>query len=497
MPDALLEPIANNHAFSYEEFTHWYAGSCNRTFGPAQDSFTNLLDALLERELDDIARARIRLSARVKSPIRLWLKLNSTDYQGQANSLGEIPEVIDDIVGLRITCNNISDVVRIRELIATLPSAEDNDGASLAADPAEEKLYYRDPKKSGYRAYHINLVTLVPHPGGWTRVVSELQVRTLLQDSWGELTHEDTYKASVGLPPLAEKIARRMADVLATVDDLAQDLRDELERAASQSVADVVDEVEADPDVVADGSNASLSAAVAVPPAPLRQALVDETRRIVGKLTRQAPLAQVSGLVQGAFGREISNDWGGFGSFRALLEAAVPEATVVSTPPGYVVPPGVLPSGVVGIEATTGEHPDDVPGVPQVIRRLHLHDRSLPEVGQAAIGALIEAIADALSSDHLSSLEIDLRSPGIRDTNALAKHLRDRLLESPTPFSRSQIDYMLKALLFSGNLRAGIDTQAVGEILAGWFMSRGQMLGAVTDPVEDRDEIRDWVGLKP
>ena len=59
-----------------------------------------------------------------------------------------------------------------------------------------------------------------------------MQVRTLFQDAWGTLTHEDIYKSEQDLPPLILQLSRRLADQLKVLDDIAQDIRD----AISQEV---------------------------------------------------------------------------------------------------------------------------------------------------------------------------------------------------------------------------------------------------------------------
>jgi len=71
-------------------------------------------------------------------------------------------------------------------------------------------------------------------------------VRTLLQDSWGELTHEDTYSKSGELPPLVEVLSTRMADLLATLDDIAEDLRNELDRIDEAIVTETAGQPDAD-----------------------------------------------------------------------------------------------------------------------------------------------------------------------------------------------------------------------------------------------------------
>ena len=61
-------------------------------------------------------------------------------------------------------------------------------------------------------------------------VFAEIQVKTRLQDAWSELTHEDMYKPGAAMKPskLHGEFARAMANMLATVDDMADTLALEL-----------------------------------------------------------------------------------------------------------------------------------------------------------------------------------------------------------------------------------------------------------------------------
>ena len=60
--------------------------------------------------------------------------------------------------------------------------------------------------------------------GNITVVIQQhYQVRTVLQDSWGELTHEDTYSKAGESPPLVEILSTRMADLLAPAVSAAEE----------------------------------------------------------------------------------------------------------------------------------------------------------------------------------------------------------------------------------------------------------------------------------
>lgn len=329
--------------FDYTDFSTWYDKAIRSRLEPARQTFVRLLNDQLDRELSDFDRHRIRVStSRVKRPLRLWSKMQKPKYAGKIRRLDDIEEVIDDIVGVRIVCNNLSDIGFLREILESLPSSDSESQYSIALESGSQKTYVDSPKPSGYRAYHANLVTIVPGLTELNRVRGELQVRTLLQDGWGELTHEDTYKPGVPLPPLVEKLAKRMADLLATVDDLAQDVRYELDRLAQT----VVDE---DPSVLdlpsqrpADNNEELLDKPIS--PSLSKELVLAEAARIVSELERPAPLASIAAQLRAVFGAAPLRTWMGYPNFKSLLVDAAPDIQIVNIGPGYVIPRGATPS---------------------------------------------------------------------------------------------------------------------------------------------------------
>jgi ppGpp synthetase/RelA/SpoT-type nucleotidyltranferase len=320
--------------FDYAEFSAWYERFSASRLEPAKDTFVRILNEHLARELSEFDRDRIRVSAsRVKSPLRVWEKMQQEKYAAQISTLEDIPAVIDDLVGIRIVCNNLVDIDFFRSVLDAIPVSSAAEHQPIAVASGSQKDYIASPKLSGYRAYHVNLVTIVPGASEVARISGEVQIRTLLQDGWGELTHEDTYKPGVDLPPLVVVLAKRLADLLATVDDLAQDLRDELDRLAQAAVGN------------ASGSRPGRRTDDGRGPAHIEpRLLADEAARIVRGLKRPASLAALATELQAAFGTGLAPNWAGYGSFKTLLKAAAPDVRIVNTGPGYIIPPGAVPS---------------------------------------------------------------------------------------------------------------------------------------------------------
>ena len=92
----------------YAEFGTWYDSYRAAVLQPALDAAADALDGLLAELLTDRDLARIRSTGgRVKSKRRTWRKIHQPRYQGRINSVDDIPLVVDDLVGLRMTCINV------------------------------------------------------------------------------------------------------------------------------------------------------------------------------------------------------------------------------------------------------------------------------------------------------------------------------------------------------------------------------------------------------
>lgn len=301
----------------YDEFGDWYNDYRTDVLEPALAHATAALHDMLDDVLSDRDLVRIRnISGRVKSKRRTWRKLNQQRFDGDVTTPADIPSAVYDLIGLRITCTNVRDIDMVQGALESLPRRRGRRGA-LWLDADSERDYVIAPKDSGYRAWHVNLGVTIEQGGRWVPVTCELQVRTLLQDSWGELTHEDTYSKDGALPPLVEVLSKRMADLFAILDDIAEDLRTELDRideaaVAERGHADAAGAAELDP-LVEQAADAATF-------------LIDRWRN----LDRPTALAGLAWALQREFGAEITDDWFGHGGFKRFLRHAMPDA-VIST----------------------------------------------------------------------------------------------------------------------------------------------------------------------
>jgi hypothetical protein len=404
--------------------------------------------------------------------------------------------VIGDIVGLRIVCNNTSDITRVQEVLAQIGPNTDGSDPPWHTDPGSEKQYHVRRKDSGYRAYHLNMIVRVPDPEGWQDVTAEIQVRTLLQDAWGELTHEDTYKPGVSLPPLATRLARRMADLLAAVDDIAEDIRGELDRAISESIGDA-DESEQQ---VLESETVSASVASQDDQPTVLEPPFDEVSteisRFIENLDRPASLASIAFHVQRVFGARITEGWLGFGSFKSLVQEAVPDAQIQPGAPGYVIPPSFSPSQLQADPDVDGSGP--LADVPDVVARLSTKDKTLPTMSRADMAIVTDTLSHILASPSWTKVNGDSAgSPGLKEVNNVSKVLRDRLGQIPISCSRMNCDYLVKSLFFAGHFRPDLSVNAVRVVIAAWIERRAREAGLSPDPIGDRRAIREWLSAEP
>ena len=157
-----------------------------------------------------------RVTARLKT-------LNSLKWKAYKKGLSPNEEVFDritDIAGVRVVVNNITDISKVIEKI------KESDKLEYDESSYEDKV--AEPDESGYRGVHFVVFVDVEHKGNTYHVPCEIQVRTLFQDGWAILSHQDIYKTAEDIPPIIGKLARRLADQLAVMDAIAQDIREEL-----------------------------------------------------------------------------------------------------------------------------------------------------------------------------------------------------------------------------------------------------------------------------
>lgn len=474
---------------TYDEYLKWHSSASERYLEPARDSAVRMLNELLDDRVEATDRARFRIAtSRVKSAPRSFAKLTRDKYRLRFTAYDDVPNLIDDLVGLRLICNNLSDIITFQEIVGELPVDSGNEtGLSVEAD--SQRDYFAEPKPSGYRAFHINFVVPVARAHETKRVRVEVQARTLLQDGWGELTHEDTYKPGSVVPDWIVRMSLRMADLLAAVDDIAQDLRtgldvvtqnavDPHEDSTSRVIVDIVDASTAGPpeDVT-----------VSLGGDQLRKALVREVHLIVESLQRPTGLASISQLLTARFGSDITQVWANSGGFRKFLQLEVPDISVTGPMPGYVHPresslDGWPPLG------------EPVKGVPDLIRELRTHDKGLPLISAQRMLQAITSVAAVVNAAEFTPTDSGRVSAG--QLAVLARLAREYGDSKGYLVVRPHAQYILLALNRAGAMRRDTTVEKVKLVLREAIMGNLEKSGLLKRGASSRGEIDSWLSGK-
>ena len=475
----------NGDTFGYAEFGTWYDAYRADTLEPALDRAMNSMQAELEDALSERDLARLRsISGRVKSKRRTWRKVNQPRYRQAISTVDDIPVVIDDLVGLRLTCTNLRDIEMVQVALENLPPRVGK-RRPIGLDTKTERDYVEHPKESGYRGWHVNLG--VQHDG--KAVTCELQVRTLLQDSWGELTHEDSYSKAGELPPLVEVLSARMADLLATLDDIAEDLRNELDRIDEAVVAETagqVDELGADQLVIGPAADAA-------------DLLLERWR----SLERPLELSSLAWALQHEFGAEVSDDWFGFRTFKRFLRASIPDGEISSGRQAYLLPPGggaeppdertvddLTPADARDVASTNSDEDatiGELSTIPDEARELRRIDRGFPLVETEQWRRIYNHLAEAWH-------RVGPGTPSTQMVNQLTRSARDRARATGDPLSRRHLDHVAKAVLTGTDSGEPLDADQIGEVFATSVIDRMADLRIVNvDNAASRARVGRWL----
>ncbi|MBZ5525569.1 MAG: RelA/SpoT domain-containing protein, partial [Acidobacteriia bacterium] len=117
-------------------------------------------------------------------------------------------------VGFRVICNNLQDVRRAGELLI-----KELRGIDLDVNVVD--LIERP--KDGYRAIHLWFAFPIQIAAAKMTLHCEIQIRSLLQDTWAELSRVDFYRGNI--PPALRASMEKLSDKLYVADKAADKLR--------------------------------------------------------------------------------------------------------------------------------------------------------------------------------------------------------------------------------------------------------------------------------
>ncbi len=207
-----------------------------------------------------------------------------------------------------------------------------------------------------------------------------------------------------------------MADLFATLDDIAEDLRSELDRLDQAAVAEPES---------ADPTALDLQSEQAADAASVLMARWSE-------LDRPVDLAALAWELQAEFGAEISDVWFGAVSFKRFLLQSIPEADISTGRQAYLLP--AQPQAAAESEACTLTN--DVPGGARAFRRV---DAGFPLLETKRWESLFSQLAEAWR--RIGKLE-----PNARLLNRVTRSARDRSRSAGDTVSRRHLDYVAKSL---------------------------------------------------
>lgn len=155
------------------------------------------------------------ISSRIKQPLSINRKLRN---RGMPLTTKSILENLHDVAGVRIICEYLSDVYKVR----------DNLFADGFMELLQEKDYIRTPKPNGYRSLHLIVAVPVPLQTGVQKVICELQLRTTAMDTWAALEHSLRYKKDKPCGPEIDRELLECADMLSETDVKMQKIAEQL-----------------------------------------------------------------------------------------------------------------------------------------------------------------------------------------------------------------------------------------------------------------------------
>lgn len=165
------------------------------------------------------------IKSRVKTPESIVKKLKKHGYE---STIQNMVEYVNDIAGIRVICSFTSDIYQIAEMIR---NQSDIKVISI-------KDYIVNPKKSGYKSYHM-LVTIPVYLSD--RIVDtkvEIQIRTVAMDFWASLEHKINYKFEGNAPDHIRNELVECARMVAELDERMLSLNEEIQMIHQGSQAE-------------------------------------------------------------------------------------------------------------------------------------------------------------------------------------------------------------------------------------------------------------------
>jgi putative GTP pyrophosphokinase len=145
------------------------------------------------------------VKTRIKRPESIVKKLKRYGYEV---SIENMVQYCNDIAGVRIVCSFTSDIYRLAEMIG-----QQNDITVLSV-----KDYIKNPKRSGYKSYHMIVTIPIFLSDRAVETKVEIQIRTIAMDFWASLEHKIYYKFEGNAPEYISKDLRECSAIVSMLD---------------------------------------------------------------------------------------------------------------------------------------------------------------------------------------------------------------------------------------------------------------------------------------
>lgn len=146
------------------------------------------------------------VKTRIKKPESIVKKLKRYGYE---STIENMVKYCNDIAGIRIVCSFSSDIYRMADMIG-----RQNDITVLSI-----KDYIKNPKKSGYKSYHMIVTVPIFLSDRVVETKVEVQIRTIAMDFWASLEHKIYYKFEGNAPDYISRELRECAEMVSSLDD--------------------------------------------------------------------------------------------------------------------------------------------------------------------------------------------------------------------------------------------------------------------------------------
>jgi putative GTP pyrophosphokinase len=207
--------LASNNVKIADDIHSWE--EVNLLYNSALKQITTKIE-ILNEEFQEVHRYNPieHVKARVKSPESIVKKLRRNGYE---STIENMVRYVNDIAGIRIICSFTSDIYRIAEMISNQKDIQ----------VMTVKDYIMNPKKSGYRSYHMIISLPVYLSDRIARVKVEIQIRTVAMDFWASLEHKIQYKFEGKAPEHINSELNECAKMVANLDARMLSLNEEIQ----------------------------------------------------------------------------------------------------------------------------------------------------------------------------------------------------------------------------------------------------------------------------